>query len=64
MVWELAVDRESVERVLEESPELLDTMLRALGESAGCTRGFRTSQISGAGTGRHCERHGCRLGGE
>jgi len=29
------VDRESVERVLEESPEFLDTMLQAPGEALG-----------------------------
>jgi hypothetical protein len=35
VVCEPAVDRERVERVLEESPEFLDTMLQAPGEALG-----------------------------
>ena len=35
IVCELAVDRESVDLLLEENPEFLDTMLEALGEALG-----------------------------
>ena len=34
-VCEFAVDRESVERLLAENPQFLDTMLHALGDALG-----------------------------